>query len=121
MDHWFKFHVLFALQRKSSKEVAWNLATKVFAYLGLPKILQSDNGREFASTLMAELVKKNWPGEITIVNGRPRHPQSQGLVERGNVKVEEMIACHLHESKGTKSWTDWLHEIQCKYNYLLHQ
>ena len=60
--------------------MAWNLATKVFAYLGLPRILQSDNGREFASTLMAEL-EKNWPGEITIVNGRPRHPQSQGLVE----------------------------------------
>ena len=101
IDHWSKFHVLlFALQRKSSKEVAWNLATKVFAYLGLPKILQSDNGREFASTLMAELVK-NWPGEISIVNGRPCHPQSQGLVERGNAKVEEMIACHFHESKGT--------------------
>jgi len=74
MDHWSKFHVLFALQRKSSKEVAWNLATKVFAYLGLPKILQSDNGREFTSTLIAILVR-NWPGEVTIVNGRPRHPQ----------------------------------------------
>ena len=44
MDHWSKFHVLFALQRKSGTEVAWNLATKVIAYLGLPKILQSDNG-----------------------------------------------------------------------------
>ena len=100
--------------------MAWNLATKVIAYLGLPKILQSDNGREFASTLIAELVK-NWPGEITIVDGRPCYPQSQGLVERGDAKVEEMIACHFHESKGTKSWMDWLHEIQCKYNYLLHQ
>ena len=34
--------------------------------------------------------------------------------------MEEMIACHFHESKGTKSWTDWLHEIQCKYNHLLY-
>ena len=42
---------------------------------------------------MADLLK-NWPGEITIVNGRPRHPQSQGLVERGNAKVEEMIGCY---------------------------
>ena len=105
MNHWSKFHVLFALQRKSSKEVAWNLATKV-----LSLILQSDNGREFTSTLIAKLVK-TWPGEITIVNGRPRHPQSQGLVERGNAKVEEMIACHFRESKGNQA-TDWLHEIQ---------
>ena len=49
MDHWSKFHVLFALQRTIGTEVAWNLATKVFAYLGLPKILQSDNGREFTA------------------------------------------------------------------------
>ena len=83
--------------------MAWNLATKGLAYLGLPKILHSDNGREFTSTLIAELVK-NWPGEITIVNGRPHHPQSQGLVERGNAKVEDMIACHFRESKGNQSW-----------------
>ena len=113
MDHWSKFHVLFALQRKIGTEVAWNLATKVFAYLGLPKVLQSDNGREFTSTLINELVK-NWPGYTTIVNGRPRHPQSQGLVERGNSKVEEMLACHFHENKTNYCWTDWLHEIQCK-------
>eukprot|EP00731_Ephydatia_muelleri_P038942 Em1001g1a len=73
-------------QRKIGTEVAWNLATKVFAYLGLPKILQSDNGREFTSTLINKLVK-NWPGYMTIVNGRPRHPQSQGLVERGDAKL----------------------------------
>ncbi|KAL5505759.1 hypothetical protein EMCRGX_G007251 [Ephydatia muelleri] len=36
MDHWSKFHALFALQRKIGTEVAWYLATKVFAYLGLP-------------------------------------------------------------------------------------
>ena len=113
MDHWSKFHVLFALQRKIGTEVAWNLATKVFAYLGLPKILQSDNGREFTSTLINELVK-NWPGYTTIVNGRPRHPQSQGLVEKGNAKVEEVLACHFHENKTNHCWTDWLHEIQCK-------
>ena len=93
--------------------MAWKLATKVFAYLSLPKILQSDNGREFTSTLIAELVK-NWPGDITIVNSRPRHPQSQRLVERGNAKVEEIIACHFRETKGNQSRTDWLHEIQCK-------
>ena len=40
MDHW-------PLMRKSAiiMEVSVGLATKVFPYLGLPKILQSDNGK----------------------------------------------------------------------------
>ena len=42
------------LMRKSAVEVAVGLTTKVFSYLGLPKILQSDNGREFVN----EIVKK---------------------------------------------------------------
>ena len=27
---------------------------------------------------------KSWPGETKIVHGRPRHPQSQDLVEKSN-------------------------------------
>ena len=81
MDHWSKIHVLFPLMEKSAAEVALNLSSKVFSYFGLPKILQSDNGREFVNGLVKKLVE-DWPGEITIINGRARHPQSQGLVER---------------------------------------
>ena len=42
------------LMRKSAAEVAVGLATKVFPYLGLPKILQSDNGREFVYEIVKE-------------------------------------------------------------------
>ena len=41
---------------------------------------------------MNGVVKKmveDWPGEITIINGRAQHPQSQGLVEQGNAKVKD--------------------------------
>lgn len=116
MDHWSKIHVLFPLMRKSAEEVAVNLEAKVFAYFGPPKILQSDNGREFVNTIIHKLVQ-DWPGEITVVNGRARHPQSQGLVERGNAKVEEMLACRFktsEEENNDTSWTMWLPQIQCK-------
>ncbi|KRY08173.1 SCAN domain-containing protein 3 [Trichinella patagoniensis] len=45
-------------------------------------ILQSDNGQEFSNAMIAEL-KTCWP-ELKVVTGRPRHPQSQGAVERLN-------------------------------------
>ena len=61
-------------------------------------------------------VLKSWPGEVTIINGRPRHSQSQGLVEKGNHLVEmqlQAMKCE-HKDDGSIPWTDWLPRIQCK-------
>ena len=62
--------------------------------------------------IIEDLVE-HWPGKVTSVNGRPRHPQSQGLVERGNAKVEELIACQFTSWKQV-IWSQWLPEIQCE-------
>ena len=35
-------------------------------------------------------IKRLWPGCV-IVRGRPRHPQTQGSIERANKDVEEML------------------------------
>jgi hypothetical protein len=31
-----------------------------------------------------------WP-DCTLVHGKPRHPQSQGSVERGNADIKDML------------------------------
>ena len=51
--------------RKSAAEVALNLQNHVFAILGIPWILQSDNGWEFVNEIIHSTVKE-WPGQITI-------------------------------------------------------
>ena len=96
-------------------EVAVGLATKVFPYLGLPKILQSDNGREFVKETLTL-----WPGQVVIINGRPRHSQSHRLIEKGNHCVEILIQAMKKEWGGTGNvpWTDWLPRIQCKTNVI---
>ena len=63
-----KFHILFPLVRKSAAEVALCLQNQVFAVLGAPKILHSDNGQEFVNEIVHRIVKE-WPGEVVIVNG----------------------------------------------------
>ncbi len=68
MDHWSKLHFLFPLARKSGAEVGLNLENHVFAVVGVPKILHSDNGREFVYEIVENVVKQ-WPEEVTIVNG----------------------------------------------------
>ena len=112
MDHWSKFHILWPLMKKSV-----GLVKRVFPYLGLPKILQSDNGREFVNEIVKEVVR-SWLGEIVIISGHPRHSQSQGLVEKGNHLVEMQIQAMKNERKesGDVQWSDWLACIQCKLN-----
>ena len=77
------------------------------------KLLHSDNGREFVNEIIRNLLK-DWPGEVVIINGRPRNPKCQGLIEQGNHMVEKQLGVRLHENKRTDSpWTDWLPLIQC--------
>ena len=115
MDYWTKFHILFALMRKSAAEVALNLQNHVFVILGILRILHSDNGREFVNEIIHSIVKE-CPGQITIANGRPSNPKCQGLVEQGNHMVEKLLGACLHEYKGDDqlTWTEWLPFIQCK-------
>ena len=114
-DHWSKFTLAFPLPFKSAKDVANALQKHVFPVFGLPSILQSDNGREFINKLIKEVVS-SWPGQVQLVSGRPRHPQSQGLIEQAHYTLERMISAKVVES-GDKSppWTDWIPYIVCEY------
>ena len=104
MDHWAKFHVILPLMRKSAAEVAINLQNHVFAVLGTSQILHSDNGWEFVNDIVHSIVKE-WPGQVTIVNGRPRNPKCQGLVEQGNGMIEKLFRARLHKHEGDNQLT----------------
>lgn len=88
-DHLTKFVVLRALRSKTAHEVVEKLV-EIFAIFGAPRLLHSDNGKEFANWLVKELVQR-WP-ECHIVHGKPRHSQSQGSVERANQDIEVMFS-----------------------------
>ncbi|CAM4836734.1 unnamed protein product, partial [Rotaria magnacalcarata] len=79
---------LFALPSKETNNVATHLRNNFYTF-GPPKILQSDNGKEFLAKIILEL-KSTW-SDLIIINGRPRHLQSQGLVERANTVVQKML------------------------------
>ena len=116
MDHWAKLLVIFTLMRKSAAEVAINLQIHVFAIFGTLRILHSDTRGEFVNDIVHNIVKE-WPGQVTIVNGWPRNPQCQGLVEQGNgMIIEKLLGAHLHECDGDDqpTWSEWLPYIQCK-------
>ncbi|GFW47535.1 SCAN domain-containing protein 3 [Trichonephila clavipes] len=90
-----KFSFLRPLTSKRATELALELL-KIFLEVSCPRILQSDNGREFTATVIQEL-KNMWP-TCKIVYGRPRHPASKGSVERSNQDVEAMLRAWLIEN-----------------------
>lgn len=113
VDHWSKFNFAYPLVRKTAEEVAEGLQCLIFPYFGLPSILQSDNGKEFVNAILNKLVSQ-WPGKVQLISGRPRHPQSQGLVEQAHHTLERMIAAKMQEDKKTKPpWSKWLPHIIC--------
>ncbi|CAF1429135.1 unnamed protein product [Rotaria sordida] len=81
IDHFSKFSWAFPLKNKSTTEVGMKLRELFFVF-GLPRLLHSDNGREFVSNVIMEL-KSLFP-DMHFIRGRPRHPQSQGCIERAN-------------------------------------
>ncbi|XP_041376886.1 uncharacterized protein LOC121389358 [Gigantopelta aegis] len=54
-----------------------------------------------------------------MVHGKPRHPQSQGSVERANCDIKDMLVCWLGDNNTTE-WTVGLKFVQFQKHSSLH-
>lgn len=116
-DHLTKFSVLRPLVTKSAAEVASELYG-IFCDFGCPEILQSDNGREFVNQIIEKLVEF-WPG-CRIVHGQPRHPQTQGSIERANADFKNMLRAFLTDND-TTHWGHACRMVQFRKNCTLNR
>ena len=73
----------------------------IFTQFEPSKILQSDNGLEFVATVITEL-KHIWT-DLLIIHGRPRHPRSQGCIERANGDLEIKLGKWIQDNQ--KGWS----------------
>lgn len=89
---------------------------KIFCLLGTPTILQTDSGREFFNKVVAELAN-TWT--VRLLRGRPRHPQSQGSVERANQDFKNQLRLRMLEGKEAR-WSEALHYVQFTKNNSYH-
>ncbi|KAG0432280.1 Transposon Tf2-9 polyprotein, partial [Dictyocoela muelleri] len=84
------------------------------------RMIQSDNGKEFTNTLIHELCKEF---NILLIHGRPRHPQTQGQVERFNQTLTRSIAkilMHSNDVEETHRWSIHLKRVTYEYNLAVH-
>ncbi|XP_068215891.1 KRAB-A domain-containing protein 2-like [Palaemon carinicauda] len=115
-DHWTKFCILRALTSKRAAEVAFHLLD-IFLLFGAPVILQSGNGSEFTSQVITEL--KGVRPKLTLVHGKPHHPQSQGSVERANGDIKDMLVAWMADNN-SKDWPTGIKFAQFQKNSALH-
>lgn len=111
-DHFSKFHMLFAMTNKEAATVARHVHTWI-SILGISEILQSDNGSEFKGICL-ELMRRYG---IKVINGRPRTPRTQGLIEQANGTVKNRISTWKREH-GSTAWGDGL-EVYIQISSLL--
>ncbi|MDO9014860.1 MAG: hypothetical protein Q7U84_08820, partial [Polynucleobacter sp.] len=112
-DHASRFTVAAPLVTKTAAEVAKRLQ-EFWMILGPPQILQSDNGGEFIAKLIEELCSMWSPG-IILINGSPKHPQSQGSVESANASFRKCMAKH-GIATGSSNWVEALPMVVHQFN-----
>jgi len=110
-----KFLWSIPLKNKSGKLVTQELE-RIFFSEGSPKVISSDNGKEFINEYMTALCTK-WG--IEQRTSQPYHPQSQGQIERLNGSLKESIFSYLAEYK-TKIYVDVLPRLVYAYNTSEH-
>ena len=115
-DHLTKFCFLASTDNKTADTTAEQLK-KWFCIIGAPAILQTDNGREFVNKIVHKMLEDF---NIKMVNGAPRHSQSQGSVERGNKDIEDLIFTWQKTNNSSK-WAEALDQIQFMKNTRFHR
>jgi len=113
-DHFSKYSLLFPLKSKHATPIADCIAQVIMCF-GPSQILQADNGKEFKGALL--ILLRKWG--IRVMNGAPRSPHVQGLVEQGNSVVKQKIRAWKKDNN-SKEWVYGLVDIANSINKQKH-
>lgn len=116
MDHFTKWCEVFSTKDQKATTVAQLLVSRVFSRFGPPTVLHSDQGRNFESNLMQEVC--NLMG-IHKSRTTAYHPQCDGLVERQNRTLQDMLSSFVSEHRD--DWDLWIDLAVYAYNTSSHE
>ncbi|MEN7973501.1 MAG: reverse transcriptase domain-containing protein [Verrucomicrobiota bacterium] len=88
MDYYTKWAEAFPLPDHRAETVAGKLVEEIVCRFGVPRELHSDQGREFEGRLIHELAELL---QMSKTRTNPYRPQSDGLVERFNHTLKQML------------------------------
>ncbi|KAI2652491.1 Retrovirus-related Pol polyprotein [Labeo rohita] len=98
VDYATRYPEAVPLRKATAKNIAWELFL-LFSRVGLPSEILTDQGTPFMSRLMADLAHLL---KVKQIRTSVYHPQTDGLVERFNQTLKQMLRRVVAEDK--KDW-----------------
>jgi len=115
-DHFTKLAHAFPCQDQTAKKVAKKLWDNFFCVYGFPQRLHSDQGANFQSELVAELLEM---AGVTQSRTTPYHPMGNGGTERFNRTLGGMLRSLPPRSK--HKWPQMVQSMTFAYNCTQHE
>ena len=116
VDHFSKWYYGYLLHTKEAKEILKNI--EIFCEnFGNPKILQTDNGKEFKNDLLNTYCLNQ---DIKLIHSSPYHPQTNGACEVTHKEIQKYICNEFISNKKNFNIEDSLFEIIKIHNNKKH-
>ncbi len=111
VDFFSRYIILAPLKEKTTRAVAHAIVTKLICEHSAPRVLLSDNGAEFRNAVLAEICQQFGIRQTFTV---AFHPASNGLVERSNRKILDILRPIVTGRLG--AWEDYLAQVAAAIN-----
>ena len=102
-DYFSKYTETYALPDHTAQTVARVVVEQWICRYGVPRIIHSDQGRDFESHLFTEMCRLL---DIEKTKTCPYRPQSDGMIEQFNRTVAQMLATFVKGNR--KTWNEHL-------------
>lgn len=114
-DYFTRWVEIYAIPNQEALTVAKKLVDEFFCRFSAPEQLHSDQGRQFESDLIKHICDLL---QIKKTRTTPYHPQCDGLVERFNRTLLDMLATTTKDNPF--NWEDHVRKVSLAYNSSIH-
>ena len=114
-DYFTRWPEAYAIASHDAETVAQKLVEEWISRYGVMQHLHTDQGREFESKLIQDLAQLLG---VNKTRTTPYHPQSDGLVERCNRTLKDMLSKVVDENQN--DWDTWIPHVLLAYPTAVH-
>jgi transposase InsO family protein len=115
-DYFTRWKEAYAIPNHTARTVADKLVTEFVSRFGAPQQIHTDQGREFESHLFREMCMLLG---VEKTHTCPYRPQSDGMVERFNRTLKQMLSMYVSEHK--RDWDDHIPYLMMAYRASVHE
>ncbi|KAK3104816.1 hypothetical protein FSP39_010929 [Pinctada imbricata] len=115
-DYFTKFTEIFPIRNIEAETVTETVFKGWIKRYGCPQEIHSDQGAQFESQVFQEMCRFL---KINKTRTTPYHPRSDGMVERLNRTIKDMIAKYV--SANQTDWDRYIDGLVLAYNTSLHE